>query len=173
LAASERKGAIESDLHSARAEFHRVFDHLTDDDLERTSANPGWTNGQIAWHITFGFVLALTLVPLAELFAGLPRSVSRGFAAILNWTTPVFNLVNRLGPRGGARVHSRKSIVRTFDRVLNRLTKMADSMDERRLSRGMYYPQRWDPNSFSDYMTVEMIFRYPVAHMRHHIEQVR
>ena len=169
---SERKDAIRSDLESARSDFHQLLHSLGDDDLRRRSANPRWTNGQIVWHMAFAFMLVLELVPLAELFSRLPHKVSKGFASALDWATPAFNVVNRLGPLGGARLHSRESIGRMFDRVLDRLLTLVDSMNDERLDRGMHYPRRWDPTSFSDYMTVEAILRYPVAHMRHHWNQV-
>lgn len=44
-----------------------------------------------------------------------------------------------LGPLGGARLHSRESIGRMVDRVLDRLLRLVDSMSDERLDRGMHY----------------------------------
>lgn len=167
------RDAIRAELEWARSEFHAWVDALTDEDLERPSANPRWTNRQILWHVVFAFRLTVILVPLAMFFSRLPRAVSRAFAAALNATTPLFNVVNRLGPVGGARLASKDAMGRTFDRKLDRLLRWSASLDERQLNRGMDYPRRWDPNSFRDYMTIAMILRYPVLHLRHHRGQIR
>jgi hypothetical protein len=37
--------------------------------------------------------------------------------------------------------------------------------------RGMIYPTRWDA-SFGDFMTVKMLFHYPVVHFNFHKGQI-
>jgi hypothetical protein len=66
------------------------------------SQNPGWTNGQIVFHILLGFILVVPLARLLVFFGRLPASYSRIFAGILNLSTPLFNRINAMGPRAGA-----------------------------------------------------------------------
>jgi hypothetical protein len=35
----------------------------------------------------------------------------------------------------------------------------------------MHYPAKWEPR-FSDFMTLEALFRYPVIHLHHHRTQI-
>jgi hypothetical protein len=73
------------------------------------SQNPGWTNGQIVFHILLGFILVMPLTRLLVFFGRLPALCSRIFAGILNLSTPLFNRINAMGPRAGARLLGRGS----------------------------------------------------------------
>lgn len=167
----ERRQAVRTDLVAARAEFHRLFDALVDDDWRRRSHNPGWTNGEILFHVALGFFLLPILLPLMRLFGRFPRGVSRTFAAALNLVTDPFNLVNGLGPRVGGRVLRRRSLGRLYDGALARVLRMVDTMPDDAWQRGMDYPNRWDA-VFQPYMTVEDLLRYPIVHMRFHADQL-
>ena len=165
--------ALRSELEASRSEFHALLDSVSPQDWQQRSANRGWTNGQLLFHIALGFFLTVPLVWLMRVFAATPRGASRAFAAVLNAGTPLFNWINGLGPRAGARILRGPRLGRMFDRVHRLLLKQLDSMGPDDWSRGMHYPVRWDPERFPDFMTFEQLFRYPTAHMRHHRAQLQ
>ena len=53
-------------LDTARAEFHQLLDSLSEQDFQRQSLNPGWTNGEILAHMTFGFMIVDVLLPMTR-----------------------------------------------------------------------------------------------------------
>ena len=89
--ASEVREVILTELATTRAAFHALLEPLSDVDLRKPSCNPGWTNGEILFHMTFGFILILTLVPMVRLWGRLPERSSYGFARLLNSMTGFFN----------------------------------------------------------------------------------
>lgn len=162
---------IRSEFESTRLTFHALLDSLSDEDLRRRSSNPGWSNGEILFHMTFAFMVLSALIPLARFFGHLPKSCSRLFAGMLNSFTWFFNWINAIGARGGGRIYTRKNIGKKYDRVHNSLLKKLASVKENDWQLGMYYPTRWDA-LFSEYMTLEKLFHYPVSHFQFHLKQL-
>jgi hypothetical protein len=167
----DRRVALRADLVATYASFHALLDALTDADLRRPSRNPGWTNGEVLWHMVFGFVILAALAPLVRFWGRLPRRYSKRFARVLNGATGVFNRVNAWGARGGARLYTRRRIGRRFDRAYVAVLRLVDSASDDDWARGMHYPTRWDA-LFHDYMTLEDLCRYPIAHFAFHRDQI-
>ena len=165
------KDAIHAELKTTHATFHALLDSLSESDLRKKSINPGWTNGEILAHMTFGFIILNALLPMARLWGRLPRRASRIFAWILNAFTGSFNWINALGARLQARVFTYKRIGTIYDWVYFSLVKKINSIKDDEWERGMYYPTRWDSN-FSDFMTIEKLFHYPVIHFNFHLNQI-
>ncbi len=168
---SLKKEAIKAELMTARDEFHALVRSFSEQDLRRQSLNPGWTNGEILFHMTLGFLLLPALVTIAQLWSRAPARYSRAFAGLLNWSTPAFNVVNAIGPRGGGRVLSGGRLERLYDRQHRAILRKLTRLREEELQSGMPYPSRWDP-LFEDYMTVEQLFAFPIAHFRFHAGQL-
>jgi DinB family protein len=162
---------ILAELATTRAAFHALLTPLSEADLRKPSHNPSWTNGEILFHMTFGFILILTLAPLVRLFGRLPKRFSHGFARLLNGITGFFNWFNALGPRLGGKVFTRNRIGGLYDWVYRALVRLVNSMPDDEWDRGMYYPDRWD-TLFSDYMTLEQVLRYPTRHFIFHQQQI-
>lgn len=165
-----RKDTIRRELETARSDFHELLDSLSDEGWERQSLNPAWTNGQLLFHITLGFGLIPTLMPLVQLFGRFPRGYSRPFASLLNGFTPLFNRVNAIAPLIGVRIYPRESLGKKFDSVLDAIVKRLDRTEGQEWESGMYAPIKWEPR-FAEYMKIEDFFRYPVVHFRHHKTQ--
>ena len=163
--------AIRTELRAAQVEFHALLDAVADDGWRRPSNNPGWTNGEILFHMALGFFLLPTLLPMVRLLGRFPHGVTRPFAACLHRATGSFNRVNAVGARIGGRVLRRQRLARTFDWAMARILRMVSRVDPAEWQRGMYYPTRWDA-LFSDYMTLEKLLRYPIAHLRFHTDQL-
>ena len=163
---------LRADLELARQDFHKLVDSVPDQAWTQPSHNPGWTNGQILFHILLGFILVRPLASLLILFGQLPDICSKVFAWMLNLATPLFNRINVIGPRIGARLLGRAGIIRKFDQVYYALLTRLDRLHPRHWIMTMRYPTRWDPR-FRTNMHLEDLFRYPIAHLRHHRTQVR
>lgn|SRR5574341_64122 len=171
MSSGDPKAAIHSELAAAQATFHALLDSVSDEDWRKRSLNPGWTNGEILFHMTFGFMLLPNLIPLLRVFGRLPRGYSKAFAAVLNAGTGLFNWINALGARGGGRLLNRQSLSQQFDRTHARIVRLLDRIEPDEWQRGMYYPRRWDA-MFDEYMTVERVFRYILVHFAFHQGQI-
>lgn len=135
------------------------------------SHNPGWTNGEILAHMTFGFIVINVLLPMARLWGRLPKASSKWFAWLLNVVTGPFNWVNALGARFQSRVFNYERIGKVYDWVHTSLLKQVDSIKDDEWQHGMYYPTKWDSN-FDEFMTLEKLFHYPVIHFNFHLNQI-
>lgn len=162
---------IRAKLKSTRATFHALLDSLTEDDLPRQSLNPGWTNGEILAHMTFGFIVINVLLPIARIWGRLPKGSSKWFAWLLNSGTVPFNWVNALGARMQGKVFTHKRVGKIFDWIHFSLWKQIDSIKDDEWQHGMYYPTKWDAN-FDEFMTLEKLFHYPVVHFNFHLNQI-
>jgi uncharacterized damage-inducible protein DinB len=167
-----QRADLEGELEAARHEFHAMLASLSPEDWERRSGNRAWTNGQLLFHIMFGFLLVPRLWRVTQVFDRLPKSWSRAFAALLNFSTPLFNKINAILPRLGARAYGPEALAREFDEVLSGILRRLSSMSDVDWDRGMYYPTRWEPR-FSEFMRYKDVARYAVAHLRHHRNQLR
>ncbi len=163
--------AIRKELETTRVRFHSLLDSLSEEDFRTQSLNPGWTNGEILAHMTFGFIVITVLLPLARLWGRLPKSSSKWFAWLLNALTGPFNWFNALGARGQGKVFTRQRIGNIFDRAYFSLSKKINSIKDEEWERGMYYPTKWDSN-FDEFMTLEKLFHYPVTHFNFHLTQI-
>lgn len=163
--------AIRKELETTRVRFHSLLDSLSEEDFRTQSLNPGWTNGEILAHMTFGFIVITVLLPLARLWGRLPKSSSKWFAWLLNALTGPFNWFNALGARGQGKVFTRQRIGNIFDRAYFSLSKKINSIKDEEWECGMYYPTKWDSN-FDEFMTLEKLFHYPVTHFNFHLTQI-
>lgn len=167
----ETKDVIRTEFESTRTVFHELLDALSENDLRRQSRNQGWTNGEILAHMTFGFIVLNALLPMARVWGHLPKLTSKLFAGVLNAFTAPFNWINELGARLQSRVFTYRRIGAVYDWVHFSLMKQLSSIKEDEWERGMHYPTRWDSN-FSDFMTIEKLFHYPIIHFHFHLEQI-
>ena len=163
--------SIRAELASTHAAYHALLDSLSAADFRRQSLNPGWTNGEILAHMLFGFIVVSVLLPMARVWGRLPNGSSKPFALLLNALTGPFNWFNALGARMQGKVLTHERIGKLYDRVYNALLNKVASIQDEEWSHGMYFPARWDPN-FSDYMTIEELFQYPIRHFYFHLTQI-
>lgn len=166
------RARLRSDLDAVRDEFHAMVASISEREWNEPSQNPGWTNGQIVFHILLGFILVLPLARLLVFFGRLPALCSRIFARILDLSTPLFNRINAMGPRAGARLLGRAGIKSKFDQVHGAILALLDRARPGDWATAMSYPTRWDPR-FQARMDLAALLRYPVDHLRHHRDQLR
>ncbi len=158
-------------LSMTRGAFQALLDTLSDDQLQKRSANPAWTTQHLLFHMALGFFLLPSLIPLVRLFGRLPRPCSKGCARLLNAATQPFNGINALGPQLGGRVFTRSRLRTTFAWVYARILQQLAALPEDELQRGMYYPDQWEP-LFREYMTLADSFRYPTLHFQSHVPHI-
>ena len=169
---SEIRERLRVELEQTRAVFLELVAAFSQQGWDAPSQTPGWTNGQLLFHIAFAFMLVPPLCRLMRLFGRLPRSWSKRFAAILDASTPVFHRINALGPRLAAHHYRGQALGRKYERVYRAIRRQLDVIGDDEWTRGMHYPTRWDPR-FSEYVTCADLFRYPIAHFEHHRGQLR
>ena len=162
---------INQELEITRTTFHALLDSLSENDFRKQSRNPGWTNGEILAHMTFGFMITNVLLPMARLWGRLPKGSSKWFAQLLNAFTGPFNWFNMLGARWQGKFFTRKRIGNIYDHVYFSLVKQIHSIKDNEWELGMYYPTKWDSN-FSEFMTLQKLFRYSFVHFNFHLEQI-
>lgn len=162
---------ILGELEATREQFHRLLDSMSEADWSSGSRNPAWTNGQLVFHMAFGFMLIPPLFSLIRFWSRRSRRASRSFAAALDSATPLFHWVNARGPRGAARVFGPERLGRKYERVHAAILRKLDTVRDDEWDAGMYYPRRWDP-TFGEFMTFAELFRYPVAHFRGHLRHL-
>ncbi len=154
---------IRNKYKQVQLSFHNILGDMQRRDFQARSLNPGWTNLEILVHMTFGFVILIALLPLARAWGRLPRSSSKWFAGLLNALTRPFNWINKGGAHFQAKVVSPDRLGRLFDRSISTLMKKSALIHKEEWTRGMYYPNRWDPN-FKPFMSIADLFHYPVEH---------
>ena len=165
------KEKIYRELETARTKFHALLASLSEQDFQKQSLNPGWTNGEILAHMAFGFIIVNVLLPMARLWGRLPKGSSKWFAGLLNAFTGPFNWFNALGARGQGKLFTHKRVGKIYDQAYFSLLKKINTIQEDEWQRGMYYPIKWDAN-FDEFMTLEKLFHYPVTHFNFHLNQI-
>ena len=170
-AARLEQTAILLELQRTRRAFHSLVSNVDENDLIRRSIGTRWTNRQLLFHMMFGYLVVLALLPLVRVVSRLPDSMGRGFAAVLNATTGPFNVINYLGAVGGARIYGHRRMLRKFDAVVGRLESHLATESGADLARSMAFPVRWDP-FFKPVMTLMDVYHYPTQHFEFHRRQL-
>jgi hypothetical protein len=71
---------VRDEMEQARLTFHRLLDSATVAELSRPSNGTKWTNGQLLFHMLFGYLIVVRLLVLVRIFGRLPDGFSRVFA---------------------------------------------------------------------------------------------
>jgi hypothetical protein len=165
------RASIHAELERVRTDLHQLVSRATPDDLRRRTNGTRWTNGQMLWHMAFGYLIVRRLLPLVRLLRQLPDPFSRTFAATLNAGTRPFHHINYAGAVVGALVFHGPRLTRQFDRTIDRLHRRLDAESDAAMARGMHFPVDWDP-FFQETMTLEQVYRYATQHYDFHRAQL-
>ena len=168
---SSTRQEIHDELERVRADFHALVGAATPAELCRPSSGTRWTNGQLLFHMFFGYLIVRRLLPLVRLMGRLPEPVSRTFARGLEAGTRPFHRINYHSDRGAARVVHGRRLIRWFDRTLDVLQAQLAAEPAAALARGMHMPVSWDPY-FRDWMSLAEIYHYGTQHYDHHRQQL-
>ncbi|ACQ79029.1 conserved hypothetical protein [Beutenbergia cavernae DSM 12333] len=163
--------AIHAELERVRADLRGLVRNATTAELRLRTAGTRWTNQQMLFHMVFGYMVVLRLLPLVHTFGRLPEAYSRAFAATLNAAARPFHAVNYLGSCGGALVFHGPRLTRQLDRTLDRLHQRLAAETAASMARHMHFPVRWDP-FFDDSMTPPEVYHYATVHYAFHRAQL-
>lgn len=162
---------IHEELERVLVELQQLVEQATPADLCGRTDGTQWTNGQMLWHMVFGYLIVWRLLPGVRLFGRLPDGFSRRFAGALNAGTRPFHVINYLGGCGGALVFHGPRLTRLLDRTVERLHRRLDADTDESLGRRMHFPVGWDP-FFGDTMTVAEVYHYGTQHYDFHRSQL-
>lgn len=153
------------------AELEAALAAAAPEALRRRSAGTRWSNEELLYHMVFGYIVVLALLPLVRLVGRLPVSVNRGFARVLNAGTAPFDAVNYWGSKGGALIVNRRRMAAKLRRLTSALERKLHRETASGLCRRMHFPTHWDP-FFKETMTLADVYAYPVAHFDFHAAQL-
>ena len=163
--------ALHDEMTQAYANFHQILEDASPAELRRRSMGTRWTNQQLLFHMVFGYLVVLRLLPLVHLFGRLPDAASRRFAAILNVATRPFHVINYLGSVGGGTVLAPHRLDALLKRTIARLTDRLDGEPEAALQWRMHFPVGWDP-FFKEAMTLAEVYHFGTQHFNFHRTQL-
>lgn len=166
------RAEITADLERARTEFHRLLTEAERHDAWiKSTRGTRWNNEQLLLHMVFGYMLVKRLLLLVHLLGRLPEPISRVFARFLNAATKPFHPINYYGSCAATLYYNRRRMGAKLDRVVASINRKLTSESDQTLRRGMHFPTGWDP-FFTDYMTLEDVYRYPGKHFDFHARQL-
>ena len=148
--------AIHEELERARAAFHAMVEAASPADLRRGTAGTRWTNGQMLFHMLFGYLIVRRLLVLVRLFDS---------------TTRPFHVVNYLGSCGGALVFRGDRLTAELDRTVAALHRRLERESDQALRSRMHFPTGWDP-FFNHTMSLAEVYRYGTQHFEFHRRQL-
>jgi hypothetical protein len=163
--------AIHAELDRVRSEFRDLVTHATASDLRRKSAGTDWSNRELLFHMLFGYLVTRSLLVLVSLISCAPRAAQRGFASVLDMTTPAFHRINFWGSRAGGAMISPRRADAWLARVIASLHRRLDAETDSSLRRTMRFPVRWDPY-FAKRMSRADVYHYATLHFDHHRRQL-
>lgn len=151
--------------------FAQLVAGATETDLGRRSAGTRWTNRQLLFHMLFGYLIVLRLLPLVRVAGRLPHGVRRVFASALNFTTKPFHVVNYLGSCAGGTLIGPERMIAWLDRTVAALHQRLDHQTAAGLQRRMGFPVGWDPY-FTVTMTLIDVYHFGTQHFDCHRAQL-
>jgi hypothetical protein len=167
----EYKQSIHLELERVRQTFASHVAEMSPQDLRQRTNGTAWTNRELLFHMLFGYLVVRTLLWMVKAFSLLPRWSTKPFAGLLDFIASPFHWVNYVGSVIGGKVYGPRRMQRRLERVTGQLERDLSKQSEKNLTRGMYYPTKWDPY-FKHYMTLSDIYHYPTQHFDHHDRQL-
>lgn len=165
------RAALAAGYHRNCNDLEACLASATPEWLRRRSAGTRWSNEELLYHMVFGYMVVLALLPMVRVFGRLPLPVNRGFARLLNSGTAPFDVVNYWGSKAGARVFNHRRMAAKLRRVTSALERRLASEAPEDLGRSMSFPERWDP-FFRLTMSLADIYAYPIEHFDFHAGQL-
>jgi hypothetical protein len=165
------RNIIAADLERARVTLHQLLAAAGPDDWRKPTRGTRWTNEQLLFHMVFGYMIVQRLMPLVRVMGRLPTPIGATYARLLNAASTPFHQINYYGSCAAALVYNRHRMGAKLDRVIASLQDRLARESDDDLRRGMQFPPQWDP-FFTDYMSLEDLYRYPGRHFDFHANQL-
>jgi hypothetical protein len=161
------RDVIRSELEATREAFYALVASISDGDFRQPSLNPAWTVGEVLFHMS----LAPRMLAADVRILRRPGRYPRLLTGLLNAIRPVFDALNVLYARLGARRLTRRKLIDKYDAGHTAALRALAMVAEDSWDKGLDYPN-WDPQ-LAGHVTIERLFRYPKAHFEAHAEEVR
>ena len=163
--------SIHEEMERSRSTVHHLVSQASPADLRHRSDGTRWTNGQLLYHMVFGYMIVRALLGLVRTSGRFPDRFSRVFAQTLNAGTRPFHVVNYVGACGGALIFRGPRLTRQVDRTIAALHRHLDRESDEALAHGMHFPTGWDP-FFADTMSLLDVYHYGTQHFDFHQRQL-
>jgi hypothetical protein len=140
--------AVRAEIEAARTGFHELLASLSPDDFKKKSANSGWSNGQLCWHIAW----AIGFLP-----GGVQRSRT---GKNLNLPRGLYNVINPIYTRWSARGATPEKVARSYDDAHAKLLATLETIRD----------DEWDKGAkiAGTYETVADQYKIPMSHLEEH-----
>jgi hypothetical protein len=159
------RGELRREIEDTRAAFHDLLNAVPDVALSRRSDNPAWTIGAVLHHMSLAPRMMVADVSMitgqSKAYRIVPKLVPRS----------LFDWVNKVYTRYGARNVSRQSLADEYDDATAKILRTLESVSDEDFLKSATYPG-WDPLLSGD-TTLVQLFHYVKAHFEIHQQQVR
>jgi hypothetical protein len=156
---------LRQEIEATKVAFHQLLDSIPEEAYDLPSDNPAWNVGEVFYHMSIA-----------------PRLLGNDVKMITrqNWIyrlvpilipKAVFDWLNKVLTRYGARNLSRDFLAREYDKAHDATVKALDGVADDDFAKHLHYPD-WDP-LLSGEVTLERLFHYVKAHFDSHAEQIK
>jgi hypothetical protein len=157
------KEELLADLEAAQRGFHHLLDTLPEAAYIHPSLIPGWTNGDVLYHITLG-------PPAVRFEIALIRNAPWLFKALTPATSRLFNRANALFARHPKRI-TRQRLLKAYEAGHAGLAYGLKRLDESDLGRSVVYPDHF-VSELAGVVSIERLYRYIKIHFDVHAGQI-
>lgn len=155
-APAQDRASIRSELATTQAAYHDLVAQITQAQWSARSGNPGWTCGQLVWHLASGVKFAAGLIENARKGKGTnPPS----------FLLPLAYKANEFIVRRSSRKATRQSVLSDYDSGQARLLTILDGLQDHEFALSA--------TNFGEARTIAETFRMPVAHFAEHGPEIR
>ena len=154
--ASTVRQDIRRELDDTRTAYHELVRGLNDSQWNAPSGNPGWTCGQLAWHIA----------ETGKFVSGLVANARKGKGTNPpGFLLPLAFKANEFLVRRKSRNATRDSVIADFDANVARLTSELDSVQDDQFTMSA--------TNFGEKRTIRQMFSIVTEHFGEHGPQIR
>jgi hypothetical protein len=148
--------AIRQNLETTHASFRELIASIPDAKWQAKSGNPGWTVGQLAWHITSGLTFSSQMIENAKK----GKQVN-----IPSFLMPVAYKLNEMRVRRSSRGATKQSVLADYDREQAKLLGLLGGITDDELAVVK--------SNFGQTRSVREMFHVPVEHFEEHAPEIR
>jgi uncharacterized damage-inducible protein DinB len=160
----EIREQLRNEIEDTWTAFHQLLDSLPDETFTLPSGNPAWTIGEVLYHMSLA---PRFLISDVRIITG-QSWITRLLPVLM--PTRLFNWLNKVLTRYGARQLSRQFLAQEYDRAHTSTLQALDSVSDDDFSLRVFYPD-WDP-LLSGEVTLERLFHYVKNHFDAHAAQI-
>lgn len=145
------RAAIRAALDATTTQYRAAVEAIPAADWKARSGNPGWTRGQLAWHVAAS----------GDFVAGLVENARKGKGTnVPAFAMPLLFKLSELRVRMKSRGATPESVLRDYDAGSARVSRLLDSLRDDEFAMSA--------TNFGETRTIAEMFQLPVEHMAEH-----